>query len=137
MTSHFCLLHQGKETREYPLITLLDTGATNSNYVSKSVARVIESNGQARQHSYTTILSGFNYAVRKSNGEITVQILLDDEMLNTYLLTLRAHIIATDIDLIIGRPELRRPQNLVKRFPSRFTIVDNERRVLKRGGLSC
>ena len=57
-------------------------------------------------------------------------------MLNTSILTLRAHIIATDIDLIIGRPDIK-SQNLVKRFPSQFTIVDNERRVLKRDGLSC
>ena len=56
-------------------------------------------------------------------------------MLNTSFLTLRAHIIATNIDLIIGQPDIK-SQNLVKRFSSQFTIVDNERRVLKRVGLS-
>ena len=89
------------------------------------MARVTESYGQARQLSYTTILSGFNDAVRKSNGEITVQLMMEDEML-----TFCAHIIATNIDRIIERLD-------TERLLSQFMIADKERRVLKRGSLSC
>lgn len=54
-------------------------------------------------------------------------------MLNSPFLTLRVQIIATNINLIIGRPDIK-SLNLVERFPVQFTIVDVQRRVLKRGG---
>ena len=53
---------------------------------------------------------------------------------NGTFLTNRAHTIATDIDLIIGRPHVKshvKSLKLVERFPSYFTIVDKERRVFK------
>lgn len=78
----------------------LDTGVTNSNHVNESVARVIESNEQACQHGYITILSVFNDAARKSNGEITVQLIMEDVMLKT---TFLPYIISTKLldDLIL------------------------------------
>ena len=101
---------------------LIDTGAIQSSYISLKLARKLHKLGLMKIQTKQRICSGINNSsctTATASYDLTLSF-VNERTLNEELLVLRAQVIDSRVDLIIGQPDIFF-YDIIEKFPSLFS----------------
>ena len=108
-----------KEDNNIKVNALIDTGAIQSSYISLNLARKLHKLGLIKIQTKQRICSGINNSsctTATASYDLTLSF-VNERTLNEELLVLRAQVIDSRFDLIIGQPDIFF-YDIIEKFPS-------------------